>query len=980
MQPATFGVNALPPPPLTHAGSFPMFSVLTCLTVQHDLRLVLLAGVVCFVACVAAIGLFGQASCFGGSRRIAWLATAGVAGGCGVWATHFIAILAYRPGVPVTFDALLTSLSLLLSIIALALGFGVAALGRSRWRLLASGVVIGGGVGLMHFVGMWALLLPGRIEWSTEIVLASLIWGCGLACAAISIASRAATTRHLLGSALLLTFAIAGLHFIAMAAVRIVADPARQIDVLAYSSGAMAFGVASATIAVLALGLLGALTDRRVTRQAAAFDAEIGEIKALAANDAQTILDRLRDAIDALPEGLALFDAEDRYVLWNGRYAEIYELGDDLRQGGRFEDTVRSILARGLYHRVGRDDEAWLQSRLARHRARESVVEQQMSDGRWIQIAERRTSEGGTVAVHVDITELKRREASFQLLLENNPIPIWVYDTETLGMLAVNDAAVEHYKYSREQFLSMTMLDIRPEEDRAKFIEVVKERDDAAHRGMTWRHIKADGEIIEVAIYSRPLQYEGRDARIVAVFDITERKKIEDRIVYLAHHDVLTGLPNRAAFAERLAAAIAEADAKGSLVGVLCLDLDRFKEVNDVFGHSVGDELLRRVADKLRAAAADAEIARVGGDEFTVVVSGGALLERVADTAERLRLAVADPFEIGGRHVRIGLSIGGAIYPNHGDMTTLLANADAALYRAKTEGGGRACFFDSDLDSRLRERHALLQDLRHAIERGELLLHYQPQARENGDIFGFEALARWLHPSRGFVPPDVFIPIAEEGGLVAEIGEWVLREACREAASWPNPLCVAVNLSPIQFRNDGLPQLVHAVLLETGLPAQRLELEITEGVLVDDFSRVTTILRQLKCLGVKIAMDDFGTGYSSLSYLQSFPFDKIKIDRSFVSSLRSNKSSEAIIRAIIGLGRGLGVPLIAEGVETQDQLEFLVSAGCCEAQGYLIGRPGPIQDYAAIVWPMRRLASPEIHLRRPAGDTLHTRGESHHCP
>ncbi len=440
-----------------------------------------------------------------------------------------------------------------------------------------------------------------------------------------------------------------------------------------------------------------------------------------------------------------------------------------------------------------------------------------------------------------------------------------------------------------------------------------------------------------------------RPRYVGVVFDITERKKSEERISYLAHHDILTGLPNRLAFGDSLSAAIARADETRTAVAVFCLDLDRFKEINDVFGHATGDELLRQVSNRFLAAGQGAEIARVGGDEFTVFVSGNPESAHASEVAERLLGAVATPFNIDGRQVRVGLSVGVALYPDHGDKETVLASADAALYRAKAEGAGKACFFDSTLDNRLRERHALLQDLENAVERKELLLHYQPQARADGGIFGFEALIRWRHPRRGFLPPNTFIPIAEQSGLIAEIGEWVLREACREAAAWPRPLNIAVNLSPAQFLKDGLPATVHAVLIETGLPGHRLELEITEGVLVNDFSRVSAILRQLKCLGVRVAMDDFGTGYSSLSYVQSFPFDKIKIDRSFVSSVHNNSSSQTIVRAIIGLGRGLRVPLIAEGVETEEQLEFLRSEGCDEAQGYLIGRPRPIDDYAAVV-------------------------------
>jgi EAL domain-containing protein (putative c-di-GMP-specific phosphodiesterase class I) len=276
----------------------------------------------------------------------------------------------------------------------------------------------------------------------------------------------------------------------------------------------------------------------------------------------------------------------------------------------------------------------------------------------------------------------------------------------------------------------------------------------------------------------------------------------------------------------------------------------------------------------------------------------------------------------------------------------LLANADAGLYRAKREERGSVRFFEAQMDESLRERRALQHDLESAIGHGEARLFFQPQASIDGEIVGFEALARWQHPTRGMVPPGEFISLAEDSGVIVQLGEWVLREACRQAASWVRPLHVAINLSPVQFRHGDLPNLVHAILLETGLAPQRLEFEITESVLMDDFTRAISILRRLKALGVRIVMDDFGTGYSSLSYLQAFPFDKIKIDRTFVSNLDKNRQSAAIIRAIIGLGRALSLPVTAEGVETKEQLAFLANESCDEIQGYLIGRPLPIEGYA----------------------------------
>lgn len=664
----------------------------------------------------------------------------------------------------------------------------------------------------------------------------------------------------------------------------------------------------------------------------------------------------LVDALDVVPEAIAIFDSEDRLVLWNRQCSEIFRGTDDfLAHGVTFEESLHVMLARGLLPEAAGCETEWLRERMRRHALPQSSHEQQLPGDRWLRVEERRTADGGSIGVRIDITDLKRREASFRLLFEENPFPMWVVDVDTRELLAVNAATCRHYGYTREQLLAMTIEDLRVPEEREKLREEFRQ-----HRGMQTghaprRHVTADGRVIEVAIEARPLRYNGRDACVAAAFDMTDRMRAEQRVLHLACHDALTDLPNRAALDQHFARLLDAARSNGTRFAVLCLDLDRFKEINDLFGHAMGDVALREASRRLRVAAQGAFLARVGGDEFVVIMTQEPLPATAELLARELQDALDADIEVEGHAFELGLSIGIAVYPRDGDdARSLFANADAALYRAKHEGRGAIRFFTPAMDQQSRDRRALERDLRSAIANGELALEYQPQLHNDGTIIGFEALARWHHPLRGSVSPGEFIPVAEESGLIVEIGEWVLREACREAATWPRSMQVAVNVSAIQFRRGNLQHVVQTILQETGIAPTQLELEITEGVLIENVDRAALMLKGLKGLGVRIALDDFGTGYSSLSYLQSFPLDRIKIDRAFVSSLgvsnlgRTDRSL-AIVRAVIGLAHGLGLPVLAEGVETNDQRATLLREGCDDMQGYLIGRPRPIAVYADII-------------------------------
>jgi diguanylate cyclase (GGDEF)-like protein/PAS domain S-box-containing protein len=676
-----------------------------------------------------------------------------------------------------------------------------------------------------------------------------------------------------------------------------------------------------------------------------------------AAREHNVLLDT---ALNNMSQGLCMFDAQARLVVCNRRYIEMYGLSTDVvKPGCALRDLLRHRIERGSFSGDPDGYGAELQQAIARGQTTKTLVE--AKDGHIVAVVNQPMEGGGWVATHEDITELRRAEMErdrnrtfLDTLFEHLPITVTVKDARDGRYVLVNRAAEALFAVPRGQMLGKRVHDVFPKAEADFFAARDREVMQSPDRLLVVEHAvntPHDGTHI---LTTKKLAIRGENGEPQYLLglseDITERKRAEDRVAYLAHHDPLTDLPNRAAFNEQLSFARERALAADAAFAVLCLDIDRFKEVNDVFGHAAGDALLREVAKRLATAAEGAFLARLGADEFALISSAGAQPASAAALARRVQSAVTGELDIEGYRRRAELSIGVAIFPTDGaDSATLLANAGAALERAKEEGRGAIHFFAAAMDLELRERRALQHDLQSAIARDELTLHYQPQARVEGEIVGFEALARWQHPTRGSVPPGTFIPLAEESGLIVPISEWILRTACREAAAWPRPLQIAVNLSPVQFRHGDLAGLVHTVLLETGLSPDRLELEVTEGVLIDDFSRAVSILRRLKSLGVRIAMDDFGTAYSSLSYLQSFPFDKIKIDQAFISNVERNRQSAAIARAVIALARVLGLPVLAEGVETKEQLAFLAREGCDEVQGYLIGRPRPIAEYAALV-------------------------------
>jgi diguanylate cyclase (GGDEF)-like protein/PAS domain S-box-containing protein len=670
---------------------------------------------------------------------------------------------------------------------------------------------------------------------------------------------------------------------------------------------------------------------------------------------------RLLDAaVNNMVQGLCMFDAQNRLLVWNDRYQSMYSIDPKrIWRGCSIRDLLDARIAAGTFPLdPGRYDD---DLRTALKLGKTYVITIELADGRVIEVVNQPIKSGGWVATHEDITErtrakreLEQTRAFLDTIIENVPSPIIVKGAQDLRYMLINRAAEQYLGVDRKTLVGKRAADVMPPAT-AKQIEDQDRKLIAAGTVMFREEhaVVTPGNGTRIVKTTRlPVNdADGKPLYLISVVrDLTERKRDEQRIAHMALHDPLTDLPNRAAFNECIAATLDLAKASGDSFALLNIDLDRFKAVNDVFGHDVGDALLREIARRMEQACEGAFLARVGGDEFHAITPTGPQPATAEALAGKLVAALATDIDIEGLPLRVEVTVGVAIFPQDGaDAVTLIANADAALFRAKSEARGSIRFFEMAMDKQLRDKRALQQDLRTAIPRNEIALHYQPQALIGGEVTGFEALVRWHHPRQGLVSPATFIPLAEESGLIVELGEWILRSACEEAASWPRPLHIGVNLSPVQFRYGDLPTLVHQVLLETGLSPARLELEITEGVLIGDFNRAVSILRRLKALGVRIAMDDFGTGYSSLSYLQSFPFDKIKIDREFITNLGHSQQSATIVRAVIALGRGLDMPVVAEGVETKEQLDFLAAENCDEIQGYYVGRPMPIADYAELV-------------------------------
>jgi diguanylate cyclase (GGDEF)-like protein/PAS domain S-box-containing protein len=653
----------------------------------------------------------------------------------------------------------------------------------------------------------------------------------------------------------------------------------------------------------------------------------------------------LRQVINCLPQGIALLDDQNRLILWNENYEKMFsETARHFKPGASMEFIYRQYLEtiRRDPKMKDVDEEQWLSSWLDRLNQNGSIVQQNVRDSRWIRYDQHLAADGKKIYVRTDITDERNANESFRLLFENNPVPMWVVERSTLQFIDVNAAALQLYGYTREEFLKMTSLNIRPER------EYQRAWDDAQSNFLfdsgekDWEHVKADGTEILVSSYAKPIRYDNREAGIISVIDVTERRKQDARIQYLAEHDVLTGLPNRRLFLDLLAGQLSKKTQNHSYTSIVLIDIDDFKGVNDSLGHQVGDELIVVMGDRLEELVGDRGIvARLGGDEFAVLLPMLTELGAAEAVAAELVNAFGDPLKVGDYDLQIGVSAGVSFSLDDSvESSSLLKNADLALYKAKTDGGGIFRVYEPQMSLQVMLRREVERDLRQALAKDQLVVHYQPLMElERGVEVGFEALLRWNHPQKGMVSPADFIPIAESSGMIVPMGNWVLEQSCKMATTLHKKLSVAVNISPAQFKSGKLVDVVSDALKKYGLAAHRLELEITESLLLEKSSETLDVLKSLKELGVVIALDDFGTGYSGLGYLNSFPIDKIKIDRSFIKNLGIEPRSKELVRAAINMGHSLGLMTLAEGIETPEQLDILRSLGCQQGQGFLFS-PG----------------------------------------
>jgi diguanylate cyclase (GGDEF)-like protein/PAS domain S-box-containing protein len=663
---------------------------------------------------------------------------------------------------------------------------------------------------------------------------------------------------------------------------------------------------------------------------------------------------QLDTALNNMTQGLVLYDASARIILCNRRYIDMYGLSTDVvKPGCHFRDLIRHRQETGSYD--GDVDEFC--STIMRNVAQGKVTRMTMeSGGSSYLIVNKPLAQGGWVATIEDVTERRtleqerdRNYAFLRQIIDHIPTQITVKDLRSGRYVLANRVAETQFGMPRDAIVGKTALDLFSK----RAADIIAADDKKALNcpdGLfldigPWQSQALGQRFITSKRIGIPDQTGETRYLINVVDDVTDRRRADEKIAHLAHYDALTDLPNRVLFREQMEREL-QRISHGEQFALLYIDVDEFKGINDSLGHHVGDELLKAVAGRIRGCIGESDlIARLGGDEFAVIQTGVRNTRDVVEFVTRIHQSIRQPYQCLGHQLSTDASIGIALAPQDGtDLDQLIKNADLAMYGAKAGGRRTYRFFEPAMDASAKARLAMEQDLRQALADAGFEIHYQPLVDlRHDEVTGCEALLRWRHPERGMIPPAEFIPVAEDTGLIVELGEWVLKTACAEAATWPDHIRVAVNVSPVQLKCPTLALKITSALATSGLRASRLELEITEAVLIRDDETALAILHQLRAIGVRIALDDFGTGYSSLSYLKRFPFDKIKIDRCFVGDIAEIDGSSAIVQAVVNIAASRNMTTTAEGVETLQQKERLRALGCTEMQGYLFSaaKPGP---------------------------------------
>ena len=924
---------------------------------SYDPGLVAISVLIAVLASYVALNFAARLTTTRGWERFGLLLGGAIAMGTGIWSMHFVAMLAFSLPIPVFYDVPTVVLSHLAAVVAAGVALHVVsreAMGLKSWLL--GSVLMGSGIGAMHYTGMLAIRLPGTMHHHPMMVALSVIIAVVVAMVALRLqfASKQSERVIKLRSALLMGLAIPGLHYTAMAGASftgagVLGDTSYAINVSHLGSAVLILG----TITILVLSSVLVIVSGYKRREAL-----------LRRHD--LILNNALDCVITI-------DHEGRIVEFNPAaertfcYPKAYAVGKEMVEL-IVPLSLRAAHCRGFAHCLATGDGPLLGRRIE--------VTALRADGSEfpVELALTRIFLDGLplFTAHLrDITDRRAaenslREARGRLdhLLASSPSIIYSTGAAAVHRCTfVSRNLLEIMGYAAEEMIAdpeFWFAHLHPE-DRAPVLAHFAQEVVSESGAIEYRFQHADGSYRWFHDSYRLARDEaGHPAEVIGSWtDITARKAAEktalsreERIHYLAYHDALTDLPNRSLLLDRLSQALAQAARDSTEVAVLFMDLDRFKIVNDTLGHPAGDELLRQVALRLRSALREGDtLARLSGDEFVILlprISGARDVARVAAKALGM---VTVPFTVLGHELHISSTIGVSLFPKDGaDPETLLTHADTALYQAKDRGRNRYQFFDARMNAHAQERRLLENGLRCAIEREEFVLHYQPQIDLQTDaVTGVEALIRW-HPEHRMVPPGEFIPIAEEAGLITEIGEWVLRTACRQAREWEAAglptVRVAVNLSIRQLRGGGFPGRVRAILRETGLAPQYLELEITESSLMVDPEKIIKTLHELRGMGIQLAMDDFGAGYSSLAYLKRLPLNRIKIDRSFVRDIPEDPDDVAIVQAILAMARQLKIRVVAEGVETPAQYRFLRDHRCEEAQGYAFSRPLPAEACA----------------------------------